>query len=83
MALPLCGQVEVPKFPRRIEYDKARVNYVPRRRPLDVIRREIDTEYERMRTVPQPPPSRKPAIVGYATQNSSATSAPSVHAHFL
>ncbi|GFR41819.1 hypothetical protein Agub_g2591 [Astrephomene gubernaculifera] len=55
-------QVEVPKFPlKRIEYDNlgaARVDLIPRRRPLEVIRREIDAEYERMRAAPQPPPNR-------------------------
>lgn len=51
-------QVEVPKFPKRIDYDTARVHYIPRRRPLEVIRAEIDAEYERMRCAPQPPPSR-------------------------
>ncbi|GLC52821.1 hypothetical protein PLESTB_000672200 [Pleodorina starrii] len=51
-------QVEVPKFPKRIQYDTARVNFIPRRRPLEVIRRDIDAEYERMRTAPQAPPNR-------------------------
>ncbi len=47
----------MPKFPKRIDYDTARVHYIPRRRPLEAIRAEIDAEYERMRCAPQPPPS--------------------------
>ncbi|KXZ47974.1 hypothetical protein GPECTOR_31g336 [Gonium pectorale] len=55
---PQRPQVEVPKFPRRIEYETARVDFIPRRRPLEVIQREIDAEYDRMRSAPQPPPNR-------------------------
>ncbi|GLI70956.1 hypothetical protein VaNZ11_016055 [Volvox africanus] len=51
-------QVDVPKFPKRIDYDTARINHIPRRRPFEAIRREIDAEYERMRSAPQAPPTR-------------------------
>ncbi|EFJ46984.1 hypothetical protein VOLCADRAFT_92508 [Volvox carteri f. nagariensis] len=51
-------QVQVPKFPKRIEYETARINYISRRRPFEVIRQEIDAEYERMRASPQAPPNR-------------------------
>ncbi len=52
-------QVDVPKFPKRIEYDTARINYIPRRRHVDVIQREIEAEYERMRAAPPAPPNRE------------------------
>ncbi|PNW84337.1 hypothetical protein CHLRE_04g230242v5 [Chlamydomonas reinhardtii] len=50
--------VAVPRFPKRMDYESSRAQYIPRRRHVDVIRAEIDAEYERMRTAPQPPPSR-------------------------
>ncbi|PNH03822.1 hypothetical protein TSOC_010091 [Tetrabaena socialis] len=55
-------QVDVPKFPKRISYDTARVNFIPRRRPLEAIQQEIDAEYERMRAAPQAPPNRKLSV---------------------
>lgn len=51
-------KVAVPKFTKRISYGEFdhSSKFIPRRKPFEAIKREIDEEYERMHSAPPMPP---------------------------